>query len=149
MAGDMTIWGRRDNVKIIREDAEGNKRIIPMNLNEAEIVFSPDFYLQQNDVVYVEPNKTKAQNAAISNATGLWVSATSIHFSCQLFNILNDFMNEQPYYVNNASSGKGRRRETPLSDFWKYIRHRSDGVGVGLPPAAGTIFATPYKVTSM
>ncbi len=78
MAGDMTIWGRRDNVKIIREDAEGNKRVIPMNLNEADIIFSPDFYLQQNDVVYVEPNKTKAQNAEISNATGLWVSATSI-----------------------------------------------------------------------
>ena len=78
MAGDMTIWGRRDNVKIIREDTEGNKRIIPMNLNDAHIIFSPDFYLQQNDVVYVEPNKTKAQNAEISNATGLWVSATSI-----------------------------------------------------------------------
>jgi len=91
MAGDMTIWGRRDNVKIIREDAEGNKRIIPMNLNDAEIVFSPDFYLQQNDVVYVEPNKTKAQNAAISNATGLWVSATSILISLAslIVNILN------------------------------------------------------------
>ncbi len=90
LAGDMTVWGRRDNVKIIREDAEGKKSIIPMNLNDARIIFSPDFYLQQNDVVYVEPNKSKAQNAEIGNATGLWVSATSILVSLAglLVNIL-------------------------------------------------------------
>ena len=90
MAGDMTIWGKRDNVKIIREDAEGNKKVIMMDLNDRNVIFSPDFYLQQNDVVYVEPNKVKAQNSEIGSATGLWLSGTSILISVAtlLINIL-------------------------------------------------------------
>lgn len=78
MAGDMTIWGRRDNVKIIREDAEGHKSIIFMNLNDRNLIYGDDFYLQQNDVVYVEPNKVKAQNSGIGTATSLWLSGASI-----------------------------------------------------------------------
>ena len=81
MAGDMTIWGRRDNVKIIREDAEGKKRIIYLNLNDKNIIYGDDFYLQQNDVVYVEPNKVKAQNSEIGQATSLWISGASILIS--------------------------------------------------------------------
>lgn len=81
MAGDMTIWGRRDNVKIIREDAQGNQRVIMMNLNDRNIIYSPYYYLQQNDVVYVEPNKTKARNSDIGSATGIWLSATSVIIS--------------------------------------------------------------------
>ena len=53
MAGDMTIYGQRDNVKLIREDAQGHREIIPLNLNDASIVLSPYYYLQQNDVIYV------------------------------------------------------------------------------------------------
>ena len=78
MAGDMTIYGRRDNVKIIREDAEGKKSIIHMNLNDRNVIYGNDFYLQQNDVVYVEPNKVKAQNSEIGQATTLWLSGASI-----------------------------------------------------------------------
>ncbi len=81
MAGDMTIWGRRDNVKIIREDAEGQKKIIYMNLNDKNLIYGDNFYLQQNDVVYVEPNKVKAQNSGIGQATSLWVSGASILIS--------------------------------------------------------------------
>ncbi len=90
MAGDMTIWGRRDNVKILREDGDGNKRVIMMNLNDPYVIFHPDFYLQQNDVVYVEPNKVKAQNSEIGSATGIWLSATSILISVAtlLINVL-------------------------------------------------------------
>ena len=90
MAGDMTIWGRRDNVKILREDAEGNKRVIMMNMNDPYVIFHPDFYLQQNDVVYVEPNKVKAKNSEIGSATGIWLSATSIMISVAtlLINVL-------------------------------------------------------------
>ena len=90
MAGDMTIWGRRDNVKIIREDEVGNKRVIMMNLNDRDVIFNPNFYLQQNDVVYVEPNKVKAQNSEIGSATGIWFSATSILISVAtlLINVL-------------------------------------------------------------
>jgi polysaccharide export outer membrane protein len=81
MAGDMTIYGKRDNVKIIREDAEGRKIIIPMNLNDRNIIFSPYYYLQQNDVIYVEPNTVKAQNAQVGAMTSLWISGASILIS--------------------------------------------------------------------
>ena len=81
MAGDMTIYGRRDNVKIIREDAQGLKRIVHMNLNDRNIIYSDNFYLQQNDVVYVEPNKVKAQNSGIGASTSLWLSGIGIVFS--------------------------------------------------------------------
>lgn len=90
MAGDMTIWGRRDNVKIIREDAQGNQRVILMDLNDRNLIYSPYYYLQQNDVVYVEPNKTKARNSEIGSATGIWLSATSVVISVAtlLINVL-------------------------------------------------------------
>lgn len=78
MAGDMTIYGKRNNVKVIREDSEGNKKIFQMNLNDPNIIFLPDYYLQQNDVVYVEPNKVRAQTAQIGPATSLWMSGISI-----------------------------------------------------------------------
>lgn len=81
MAGDMTIWGRRDNVKIIREDAQGNQTVAVVNLNDRNVIYSPSYYLQQNDVVYVEPNKTRARNAEIGSATTMWLSATSIMIS--------------------------------------------------------------------
>ena len=78
MAGDLTIWGVRDDVKLIREDAQGKREIISLNLNNAEIVTCPYYYLQQNDIVYVNPNKTKAKNSDIGQSTSLWFSATSI-----------------------------------------------------------------------
>lgn len=77
-AGDLTIYGVRDNVKLIRENAKGRKEVFTLNLNDAEIITSPYYYLQQNDIVYVEPNKVKAQNSSIGQSTTLLVSATSI-----------------------------------------------------------------------
>jgi polysaccharide export outer membrane protein len=49
-----------------------------LNLNDANIVNSPYYYLQQNDILYVEPNKIKAQNSTIGNMTNLWLSATGV-----------------------------------------------------------------------
>lgn len=77
-AGDLTIYGVRDKVKLIREDITGKKQIVNLNLNDANLVNSPYYYLQQNDVVYVEPNKVKAQNSKVGQTTSLWFSATSI-----------------------------------------------------------------------
>ena len=90
MAGDLTVWGIRDNVKLIREDATGKREIINLNLNNAEIVTCPYYYLQQNDILYVSPNKTKAKNSDIGQSTSLWFSATSILVSVAslLYNIL-------------------------------------------------------------
>lgn len=89
-AGDLTIYGRRDNVLLIREDGTGEKHLIRLNLNDANIINSPYFYLQQNDVLYVEPNKTKARNSDIGQATTLVISGTSIAISIAslLVNIL-------------------------------------------------------------
>lgn len=90
MAGDLTIWGVRDNVKLIREDADGKRNIISLNLNRSDIVNSPYYYLQQNDIIYVTPNKTKAKNSDIGQSTNLWISGTSILVS--LVNIIVTFL---------------------------------------------------------
>ena len=89
-AGDLTIYGVRDKVKLIREDETGKKEIHTLDLTDANIVTSPYYYLQQNDIVYVEPNKVKAQNSRVGNMTTLWFSATSILISLTalLVNIL-------------------------------------------------------------
>ena len=89
-AGDLTIYGVRERVKLIREDAQGHKQIHTVNLNDANILTSPYYYLQQNDILYVEPNKVKAQNSTIGQSTTLWISATSILISMAslLYNIL-------------------------------------------------------------
>lgn len=81
MAGDMTIYGKRDNVKIIREDENGNQNVIVLDLNDPSVIYSPYYFLQQNDVVYVEPNQTKAKSSEIGSATSLWISGTSILIS--------------------------------------------------------------------
>ena len=90
LAGDLTIYGVRNNVQLIREDASGEKSIYILNLNDANIINSPYYYLQQNDIVYVTPNKVKAQNSSVGSMTTLWFSATSILISLTslLYNIL-------------------------------------------------------------
>lgn len=59
MAGDMTPYGKRENVLVIRK-VDGKRTMVRMNLNKQNIFQSPYFYLKQNDVVYVEPDKSKA-----------------------------------------------------------------------------------------
>lgn len=78
MAGDMTIYGRRENVKLVREEENGNKTVAVLDLTDKNLISSPYFYLQQNDVIYVEPNKAKAKNSGYSTTTSLWLTATSI-----------------------------------------------------------------------
>ena len=63
LAGDMTIYAKRTNVMIIRE-ANDQKIIQRINLNSDEIFTSPYYYLRSNDIVYVEPNKTKVTSAS-------------------------------------------------------------------------------------
>ena len=89
-AGDLTIYGVRDNVKLIRESADGKKEIHTIILNDANLINSPYYYLQQNDILYVEPNNVKSQNSKVGQVTTLWFSATSILISLAslLYNIL-------------------------------------------------------------
>ena len=86
-AGDLTIYGYRDNVKLIREDANGTKHFYTLNLNDANIVSSPYYYLQQNDIVYVEPNKVKARNSNLGQSTTIWFSVLSMLMTVASFTI--------------------------------------------------------------
>ena len=90
LAGDMTIYGMRDCVKIVRENAVGEKSVVELDLNDANIIASPYYQLQQNDVVYVTPNKTKAKNSGIGSETSLWFTSVSIVISMAslLYNIM-------------------------------------------------------------
>lgn len=79
LAGDLTIYGRRENVLIIR-DNNGKKEFARLDLNSSEIFNSPYYYLKQNDVVYVEPNKRKvsASNSAQIQTIGVIASVISV-----------------------------------------------------------------------
>lgn len=79
MAGDLTIYGRRDRVGVIREN-NGKRTILFHGLRSADIFNSPCYYLQQNDIVYVEPNKAKSGQSSINqnNSIGVWVSVISL-----------------------------------------------------------------------
>lgn len=79
MAGDLTIYGKRDRVAVIRE-RDGKRTTLFHDLRSADVFDSPCYYLQQNDIVYVEPNKARSGQSEINqnNSVGVWLSAVSI-----------------------------------------------------------------------
>lgn len=82
LAGDLTIFGKRDNVLVQREE-NGKKVLYRVNLNSGyDLYSSPVYYLQQNDIVYVEPNPTKARQATVNGnnirSTSFWFSLASL-----------------------------------------------------------------------
>ena len=77
MAKDLTIYGKRDNILVIRE-VNGVKSFNRVNITKADFINSPFYYLAQNDVVYVEPNKTRINGAAVGANTGVLISITSL-----------------------------------------------------------------------
>ena len=81
MAGDMTEYGTRENVKILREQSDGTFAIHELDMRDANILNSPYYYLQQRDIVYVEPNMTKVQESQVGTTTQLWVRGASITVS--------------------------------------------------------------------
>lgn len=80
LARDLTIFGRRDRVFVIREQNE-ERNIFQLDLRSVELFNSPAYYLQQNDIVYVEPNTVKAGQSTINEnsakSISLWVSIAS------------------------------------------------------------------------
>ncbi|SFN76559.1 polysaccharide biosynthesis/export family protein [Salegentibacter flavus] len=77
MAGDMSIYGRRDNVLVVREEG-GTKTHAYLDLGDADVINSPYYYLQQNDVIYVEPNKAQRQSASYNRNAGIYISIASV-----------------------------------------------------------------------
>ena len=87
-AGDLTIQGLRTNVKVIRTNGD-KQEVYTIDLTNAkELASSPAYYLQQNDVVYVEPNlMRKRQNSVNGNnvlSTSFWISVASLLTSVAL-----------------------------------------------------------------
>ena len=80
MAGDLTIYGQRENVALIREE-NGVRTVHYFDLKNPDILTSPYFYLQQDDVVYVTPNKYKAQAGEINQNRSFYISLVSVAVS--------------------------------------------------------------------
>ena len=76
-AGDLTIYGNRSNVLVIRE-INGKKEYNRVNITKADFINSPYYYLTQNDVVMVEPNKTKVNSSVIGPNLTVTISALSL-----------------------------------------------------------------------
>lgn len=82
MAGDLTVYGKRDNVLVQREE-NGKKVLYKVNLNSGyDLYASPVYYLQQNDIVYIEPNSVRARQSTVNGnnvrSTSFWLSLASL-----------------------------------------------------------------------
>jgi polysaccharide export outer membrane protein len=77
MAGDMTIYGNRSNVAVIRRNDDKKYEVFELNFLEGGQMTSPAFYLQQGDVIYVQPNKYKAATSEINQNRTFWLSIVS------------------------------------------------------------------------
>ncbi|WP_428223290.1 polysaccharide biosynthesis/export family protein [Flavobacterium sp.] len=80
LAGDLTIYGKRNNVLVIRE-VDGKKNIARVDLTKADFINSPYYYLLQNDVVYVEPNGAKSNSSTFNQNIPVWISLSSVLLS--------------------------------------------------------------------
>ena len=76
-AGGLTIYGKRNNILIIREN-NGVKTHNRVDITKADFINSPFYYLAQNDVVYIEPNKNAINKAAIPQNLGFFITIASI-----------------------------------------------------------------------
>lgn len=80
LAGDLTIFGRRDNVLVIRDNGD-TKTYEYLDLRKADVLYSEFYYLQQNDVVYVEPNNAQIQGSSFNRNTSIYISIASLLLS--------------------------------------------------------------------
>lgn len=86
MAGDLTPNGERENIIVLRENNDGKRVVYRIDLtNMASVAGSPAFYLQQNDIIYVEPNDKKKRDTTASGNTvfspSFWVTLGSLGIS--------------------------------------------------------------------
>lgn len=90
LAGDLTTYGKRENILLIREK-DGSRSTTRLNLNDKNFLNSPYYYLQQNDVLYVEPDKLK-QVQASTNTRSLTIASMGLSIIVALiFNFQNIF----------------------------------------------------------
>lgn len=77
LAGDLTIYGQRKNVLLIRIE-NGTKEFITLDLTNKRLFDSPYYNLKQNDIIYITPNKTKINASAVGPNTGIIISSASL-----------------------------------------------------------------------
>ncbi len=80
LAGDLTIYGKRNNILVIHEE-EGKKTYNRVDLTKVDILNLEHYYLSQNDVIYVEPNKTAVNSSSVGPNTGLYLSGLTVLLS--------------------------------------------------------------------
>src|ERR1700712_1512886 len=68
-AGDITIYGKKDNVLLVREDEKGDKLIVRIDLTSSSLFTSPYYYLKSNDVLYVEPSQNREKKERFAQVT--------------------------------------------------------------------------------
>jgi polysaccharide export outer membrane protein len=84
LAGDLTIYGKRENVVMVRQGEDGSRELIKLDLTKSDVLNSPYYFLKQNDYIYVEPSKSKIvasdaiQNRNISIITAITASLVSL-----------------------------------------------------------------------
>lgn len=91
MAGDIKITGKKDNVMILRLEADGTRTVHRLDMTDVNVINSPYYYLQQRDIVYVEPTDLQKQEKYFGNMTNVMISGVSVAVSIGslLFQILN------------------------------------------------------------
>jgi polysaccharide export outer membrane protein len=84
MAGDLTIFGKRENVLLVREE-NGKRNFIRLNLTSSSVFQSPYYYLKQNDIVYVEPNKSKVASTDVTQLKRITIATSLITLLIVIF----------------------------------------------------------------
>ncbi len=82
-AGDLTIQGQRTNIQVIRRESDNTEKVYKVNIcSLEELKKSPVYYIQQNDVIYVEPNKMRARQSTVNGnnvrSSAFWISIASL-----------------------------------------------------------------------
>lgn len=79
LAGDLTIYGKRDNVLLVRENENGERRVQLINLHDKNLLLNNDiYYLQQNDKLYIQPNRARGNSSQIGSVESLTLSGVSL-----------------------------------------------------------------------
>jgi polysaccharide biosynthesis/export protein len=89
LAGDLSVFGRRDNIKVIRE-VNGKREMGTLNLQSGDIFSSPYYYLRQNDVVYVEMNERKMKNVDQTNFRTVSILLAAVTTIVLIVNTINN-----------------------------------------------------------
>ena len=84
MAGDLTIYGKRDNVLLIRE-TNGKRETVRIDLRDKRLIDSPYYYLQQNDILYVQPNNPKSNSSNLGSLETFAISIVGTLISLTTF----------------------------------------------------------------